>query len=119
MTKIAIIDMGTNTFHLLVAEVVGRGFRVLDRNHEPVKIGKGGINEGFISESGCTRALQAMCRFRETIDELGVAEVHAFATSARFYPHLLKVFRGVLPLVRFLTAPLRAQSPWKLVDRPY
>lgn len=82
MTKIAIIDMGTNTFHLLVAEVVPHGFRALHRDHEPVKIGKGGINEGFISESACTRALQAMCRFKETIHQLGAAEVHAFATSA-------------------------------------
>jgi uncharacterized protein (TIGR02453 family) len=38
----------------------------------------------------------------------------AFATSARFYPELLKVFRGIVPLVRFLNAPLREKSPWEL-----
>lgn len=37
-----------------------------------------------------------------------------FATSTRFYPELLKVFRGVVPLVRFLNAPLRERSPWEL-----
>jgi uncharacterized protein (TIGR02453 family) len=35
----------------------------------------------------------------------------AFATSAKFYPELLRVFRAVLPLVRFLNTPLRAASP--------
>ena len=31
----------------------------------------------------------------------------AFATSRRFYPELLRVFKGVAPLIRFLNAPLR------------
>ena len=31
-----------------------------------------------------------------------------FATSARFYPELLRIFRAVAPLVRFLNAPLLA-----------
>ena len=37
-----------------------------------------------------------------------------FATSQRFYPELLKVFRGIVPLVRFLNTPLRSKSPWEL-----
>jgi uncharacterized protein (TIGR02453 family) len=34
-----------------------------------------------------------------------------FATSARFYPELLRIFRGIVPLVRFLNTPLREKSP--------
>jgi uncharacterized protein (TIGR02453 family) len=37
-----------------------------------------------------------------------------FATSPRFYPELLKVFRGIVPLVRFLNAPLSQKSTWEL-----
>jgi uncharacterized protein (TIGR02453 family) len=40
-----------------------------------------------------------------------------FATSPRFYPELLRVFRAVLPLVRFLNTPLRAASPWEQATR--
>jgi uncharacterized protein (TIGR02453 family) len=40
----------------------------------------------------------------------------AFAMSDGFYPELLKVFRGVVPLVRFLNAPLREKCPWELRD---
>jgi exopolyphosphatase / guanosine-5'-triphosphate,3'-diphosphate pyrophosphatase len=82
MTKIAIIDMGTNTFHLLLAEVGTAGYRILLRDHEAVKIGMEGINDGFITESACQRALQAMEKFRKTIDENPVSTVYAFGTSA-------------------------------------
>jgi uncharacterized protein (TIGR02453 family) len=37
----------------------------------------------------------------------------AFATSPAFYPELLRVFRGVVPLVRFLNTPLLETSPWE------
>jgi hypothetical protein len=37
-----------------------------------------------------------------------------FATSTGFYPELLKVFRGVVPLVRFLNTPLREKRPSEL-----
>ena len=40
-----------------------------------------------------------------------------FATSPKFYPELLRVFRAVLPLVRFLNTPLRAASPWEQAPR--
>ena len=35
----------------------------------------------------------------------------ALATSRRFYPELLRVFRAVTPLVRFLNTPLEARLP--------
>ena len=63
MSKIAIIDMGTNTFHLLIAEVGASGYTMLYRDHEPVKIGLAGINEGFITDGACNRAIAAMMRF--------------------------------------------------------
>ena len=82
MTKIAIIDMGTNTFHLLLAAVKPEGFRILQRDHEAVKIGVAGINEGVINPNACQRALAAMKRFRQIIDVNEISDVYAFATSA-------------------------------------
>ncbi len=82
MARVAIIDMGTNTFHLLLAEKDLSQSRILYRDHEPVKIGKGGINEGIISDSACERAIAAMKRFREKMDEFGIGEIYAYGTSA-------------------------------------
>jgi uncharacterized protein (TIGR02453 family) len=39
-----------------------------------------------------------------------------FATSHRFYPELLKVFRAIVPLVRFLNTPLRQKTSRDLRD---
>jgi exopolyphosphatase / guanosine-5'-triphosphate,3'-diphosphate pyrophosphatase len=82
MSKIAIIDMGTNTFHLLVAECESSACRIVSSTHEAVKIGMAGINEGLINESACDRAVAAMQKFRRVIDENGVSETYAFGTSA-------------------------------------
>lgn len=82
MSRIAIIDMGTNTFHLLIAETGKERYEILHREHAVVKIGQAGINEGFITSSACQRAIAAMIKFRETIREKDVASVYAFGTSA-------------------------------------
>jgi exopolyphosphatase / guanosine-5'-triphosphate,3'-diphosphate pyrophosphatase len=80
--KLAIIDMGTNTFHLLIAEGDGGTFNIVFRDRLAVKIGMGGINDGVITESGVQRALLAMQSFRNIIDQHGVERVYAFGTSA-------------------------------------
>jgi exopolyphosphatase / guanosine-5'-triphosphate,3'-diphosphate pyrophosphatase len=80
--KIAIIDMGTNTFHLLVAEANERDYRITHRDRLPVKIGKGGINQGYITPEGLQRAVEAMCQFRDMLEKEGVHTTYAFGTSA-------------------------------------
>ncbi|HEX2683171.1 MAG TPA: hypothetical protein VHL77_04535, partial [Ferruginibacter sp.] len=79
--KIAIIDMGTNTFHLLIAEEEGKGFNIILRDRLAVKIGMGGINDGIITEAGIHRALVAMQSFKNTLDQHLVNKVYAFGTS--------------------------------------
>jgi exopolyphosphatase / guanosine-5'-triphosphate,3'-diphosphate pyrophosphatase len=80
--RIAIIDLGTNTFHLLIAEGDRSGYNIIYRDRLAVKIGMGGINDGIITESGFHRALLAMQSFRNAIDQHQVTESYAFGTSA-------------------------------------
>lgn len=80
--KIAIIDMGTNTFHLLIAEADKKGYHITQRDRLAVKIGKDGINQGVITEEGIHRALLAMQSFKNTLDQQGVSQIFAFGTSA-------------------------------------
>jgi exopolyphosphatase/guanosine-5'-triphosphate,3'-diphosphate pyrophosphatase len=80
--RIAIIDLGTNTFHLLIAEGNGRGYNIIYRDRLAVKIGMGGINDGVITESAFQRALLAMQSFKNSIDRHGVRASYAFGTSA-------------------------------------
>jgi exopolyphosphatase/guanosine-5'-triphosphate,3'-diphosphate pyrophosphatase len=80
--RIAVIDLGTNTFHLLIAETDGISMQSVYAEKLPVRIGKGGINQGIISEDACERALHAMKAFREKIREFGTEKIYATATSA-------------------------------------
>lgn len=80
--KIAIIDMGTNTFHLLIAEGSEGRYNITRRDRLAVKIGMGGINQRIITDEGFQRALVAMQSFKNTIDEQSISTVYAFGTSA-------------------------------------
>lgn len=83
MRKVAIIDMGTNTFNLLVAEVNNDGtYRIVNSSKQPVKLGEGGINEKIIVPAAFQRGLKAIAEHFRTIMLHGVTEVYAFATSA-------------------------------------
>ncbi len=75
----AIIDVGTNTFHLLV---VKESFNRVFSEKIPVKLGKGGLHAGKIAPDALQRGIDAFLHFQEKISELQVKETFAFATSA-------------------------------------
>jgi exopolyphosphatase / guanosine-5'-triphosphate,3'-diphosphate pyrophosphatase len=83
MTKrLALIDMGTNTFHLLITEVDAQGNRTdFVKTKLPVRLGQGGISKGAIAPEAYERALKTLRDFRKQIDEYGVETVRAMATS--------------------------------------
>lgn len=81
--RLALIDMGTNTFHLLISEINESGNPVaLVKLKEPVKLGQDGISEGAIAPDAIERALLTLNKFKGLIDQLQVQEVKAVATSA-------------------------------------
>ena len=82
--KQAIIDLGTNTFHLLIVEKTDSSSQTLFRESRPAKIGQAGINQGVITEDGIRRALVVLTYFRQILDQFGIApeQVAAFGTSA-------------------------------------
>lgn len=82
MGRIAIIDLGTNTFHLLVADEHEGSYRIVHRDRLSVMIGMGGINRGLITKDAIQRALLALQSFRNTIDKMGVERIYAYGTSA-------------------------------------
>ena len=79
--KQAIIDLGTNTFHLLIAEKHGTAYRTLFRESRPAKIGQAGINQGFITEEAVKRALGVLTYFRQVLDQFAVAPGQVIATG--------------------------------------
>jgi len=81
--RIAVIDLGTNTFNLLVVEKNGDfTYKKLQSARIPVKLGEGTINKGFISELPFNRGINALKEYRKIIDKNDVKKVLALATSA-------------------------------------
>jgi len=81
--RIAIIDLGTNTFNLLVAERDDAGaLRILHSAEEPVHLGRGGIEKGVITEEAMERGLLALERYAATATGMGAERIRGFGTSA-------------------------------------
>lgn len=80
--KIAIIDLGTNTFNLLVVDKSATAFEKTYSTKEGVGLGLGGINSGFIADDAIERALLTLERFLLKCEELKVEKIKAFGTSA-------------------------------------
>lgn len=81
--RIAAIDLGTNSFHLLVVDAGPDGsFVPLVREKEMLRLGDDVAREGRISREASRRALATMRRFRSLADAAGATRVVACATSA-------------------------------------
>ena len=79
---VAVMDLGTNTFHLLIAESNGDGYTEIIHEQDPVKLGEGGINKGFIQPSAFERGIKSMQQYHQLILDNNVQQVRAIATSA-------------------------------------
>src|SRR5580704_8449886 len=83
MPRIAILDLGTNTFNLLIAEKDENGNPVFIYSKElPVELGKGGIHKKEITPEAIQRAAKALHAHRAKMNEFNVDEYYAFGTSA-------------------------------------
>jgi exopolyphosphatase/guanosine-5'-triphosphate,3'-diphosphate pyrophosphatase len=80
--RIGVIDMGTNTFHLLITDIVNEKPVTLVNEKSAVGLGKGGINKGIITEEAIERALTTLRVFRGILDTHNVMHVIATGTSA-------------------------------------
>ncbi len=79
---IAVMDLGTNTFHLLIAEGNPNNPNILFQTTNPTKLGEGGINKGLIAPEAYERGIKAMQEFSAEIVKHKVEQIKAIATSA-------------------------------------
>lgn len=80
--KIAILDLGTNTFNIFIAEIFpNQSFLKLYKSKISVKLGEGGINQNLIEENSFNRGIKALKKHKKTSESFGVEKIVAFATS--------------------------------------
>ena len=80
--RTAVIDLGTNTFNLLIADVNSDGFTIIHSEKEGVALGMGGINKNTISPDAFERGLTTLRHFKSICLQNNVQVINAFGTSA-------------------------------------
>jgi exopolyphosphatase/guanosine-5'-triphosphate,3'-diphosphate pyrophosphatase len=80
--RVAVIDVGTNSARLLVADVEGRRVAPVERRSTVTRLGRGVDLSGRLSAEAIEDACAAIGEYVEAIGTLGVETVDAIATSA-------------------------------------
>ena len=81
--RVAVVDIGTNSTRLLVAEVDGDGrMTELDRRSIVTRLGQGVDATGALADEAVARVFAALREYRSAIDALGADSTVAVLTSA-------------------------------------
>ena len=78
---LAALDIGTNSFHLVVARLLDNGFEIVTREKETVRLGHGGGDMKELSADAIDRGISSLRRMQRVAASHG-AKVRAVATSA-------------------------------------
>jgi len=83
MSRYAVIDIGTNTCNLLIANILPDGsFETVYDRKLPVKLGRGGINKEILLPEAIERGISALQSHFRTIQEYDVSKLKVVGTSA-------------------------------------
>lgn len=91
---LAIIDLGSNSFHMMISRVEGQRVTVLDRVREPVRLRLGLGEDGSLSEEAQARALACLSRFAQRlrgIDQIRVVGTNTLRRTKNPTPFLRKI----------------------------
>jgi len=81
--KVAILDLGTNVFNLLITEIEQESCKIIKVVKMPSFIGTGGFRAGRLGDDAMSESLKALRKIKDIIDSEGeVTLVKGFATSA-------------------------------------
>ena len=80
--NVAVVDIGSNSTRLLIAQRDGEQIRELQRETEVTRLGAGVDADGRLSDDGMQRVYATLDHYRDAIDDHGGAEGVAVLTSA-------------------------------------
>ncbi|WP_060983280.1 exopolyphosphatase [Vibrio splendidus] len=77
---IAAIDLGSNSFHMVVARVFDQHLQLVSRHKQKVRLGNGLDERNFLSESAIERGLECLKVFAERLADFELDDVRVVAT---------------------------------------
>lgn len=81
-TAIAGIDLGSNSFHLVVARADGEDIHVVDRIKETVRLGAGLDRKRNLADEAIQRGLDCLALFAQRVREIPPGRLRAVGTNA-------------------------------------
>ncbi|KAB8318192.1 exopolyphosphatase [Tolypothrix campylonemoides VB511288] len=78
---LAAVDLGSNSFHMVVARYVLGQLRIVDRLRETVRLAEGLDESGGLASPARQRALECLARFGQRIRDVPPQRVRAIATN--------------------------------------
>jgi exopolyphosphatase / guanosine-5'-triphosphate,3'-diphosphate pyrophosphatase len=80
--RVGVVDLGTNTTRVLVADVEDGGVRELERRTKVTRLGEGVDSTGRLADAAIERVAETLTDYKRVLDELGPERTIALATSA-------------------------------------
>lgn len=81
--RIAAIDIGSNSIHMVVADTAAQGsFTVVEREREVVQIGRGSFEDGRLQADAIQRSVDVLGRFVQLARRMQVDKIICTATAA-------------------------------------
>ena len=78
---LAAIDLGSNSFHMIIARYIAGQLRIIDRLRETVRLSDGLGHKGGLSDAARERAIDCLARFGQRIRPLPSSRIRALATN--------------------------------------
>ena len=103
----AALDLGSNSFHLLLVRRAGASFVVVERLKEKVQL-LGGFADGRMTDAATQRGLQCLARFSQRLQGIGSHQICAMGTCALRQADNADAF--VLAAQQVLSAPVQVIS---------
>ncbi|MGZ8868765.1 MAG: Ppx/GppA phosphatase family protein [Thermoanaerobaculia bacterium] len=80
--RIAAIDVGTNSIHMIVVEAQRHGYRVIDKEKEMAQLGRDSLEGRPLTDDAMERGVAALKTMAEIARRWKVSDIVAVATSA-------------------------------------
>ena len=78
-----IVDVGTNSVHLLIGVLTpGKSFRLVQEEHHVTRLGEGGLARGQLTKTAMRRTFVVLQRYARALRCAGVEHIDAVATEA-------------------------------------
>ncbi len=81
MESLAAVDLGSNSFHMVIGRVDHGRIQIVDRLREPVRLAMGLQKDGSLHEEAVDRAIKCLTIFGQRLREFGAEQVRAVGTN--------------------------------------